>query len=112
MEEQHIFMESIMGNWQDKRIGRYQVTQLLGQSNSCTVCQAIDEQNQQKVAIKMLPAAPASNRAYLNDVAMQARAVAALEHPHILAIQDFGEQESSNGEVLPYLVMPFVAGET
>ncbi len=112
MEEQHIFMESIMGNWQDKRIGRYQVTQLLRQSNSCTVCQAIDEQNQQKVAIKMLPAAPASNRVYLNDVAMQARAVAALEHPHILAIQDFGEQETGNGEVMPYLVMPFVAGET
>jgi serine/threonine protein kinase len=101
-----------MGNWQGKKIGRYQVTQLLGQSNSCVVCQAIDEQNQQKVAIKMLPAVPASNRAYLNDVATQARAVAALEHPHILAIQDFGEQETGNGEVIPYLVMPYVPGGT
>jgi serine/threonine protein kinase len=101
-----------MGNWQGKRIGRYQVTQLLGQSNSCVVCQAIDEQSQQKVAIKMLPAAPASNRTYLNDVAAQARVVAALEHPHILAIQDFGEQETGNGEVMPYLVMPYVPGGT
>lgn len=101
-----------MGNWQGKTIGRYQVTQLLGQSNGCVVCQAIDEQNQQKVAIKMLPAAPASNRAYLNDVATQARAVAALEHPHILAIQDFGELETGNGEVIPYLVMPYIPGGT
>ncbi|WP_220203964.1 serine/threonine protein kinase [Reticulibacter mediterranei] len=101
-----------MGNWQGKKIGRYQVTQLLGQSNGCVVCQAIDEQNQQKVAIKMLPTVPASNRAYLNDVAAQARAVAALEHPHILAIQDFGEQETDNGEVMPYLVTPYVPGGT
>jgi serine/threonine protein kinase len=101
-----------MGNWQGKKIGRYQVTQLLGQSNGCVVCQAIDEQNQQKVAIKMLPAVPASNRAYLNDIATQARAIAALEHPHILAIQDFGEQETGNGEVMPYLVMPYVPGGT
>jgi serine/threonine protein kinase len=105
-------MESMIGNWQGKRIGRYQVTQLLGQSNSCVVCQAVDEQNQQKVAIKMLPAVPASNRAYLSDVATQARAVAALEHPHILAIQDFGELETSAGEVMPYLVMPYVPGGT
>lgn len=101
-----------MSNWQGKKIGRYQVTQLLGQSSSCSVWLALDTRNQQQVAIKLFPAAPASNRAYLIEVAAQARAVAVLEHPHILAVQDFGEQETQKGEIVPYLVMPYAKGGT
>ncbi len=101
-----------MSNWQGKKIGRYQVTQLLGQSSSCSVWLALDTRNQQQVAIKLFPAAPASNRAYLIEVAAQARAVAVLEHPHILAVQDFGEQETEKGEIVPYIVMPYAKGGT
>jgi serine/threonine protein kinase/WD40 repeat protein len=35
-----------------------------------------------------------------------------LEHPHILGIHDFGEQEITPGEIMPYLVVPYVAGGT
>jgi serine/threonine protein kinase len=105
-------MESTMGNWQGKKIGRYQITQLLGQNSSCSVWLAIDTCNQQQVAIKLLPTVPVSNRAYLIEVAAQARAVAVLEHPHILTLQDFGEQETERGEIVPYLVMPYARGGT
>src|SRR6266700_4309690 len=106
-------MESTMSNWQGKKIGRYQITQLLGQNSSCSVWLAIDTRNQQQqVAIRLLPAVPTSNRAYLIEVAAQARAVAVLEHPHILTLQDFGEQETERGEIVPYLVMPYAKGGT
>jgi WD40 repeat protein len=54
----------------------------------------------------------ASAEIYLRDFAYEARAAASLEHPHILGVHDFGEQQIGHDEVVPYLVMPYMPGGT
>src|SRR5579875_3548647 len=100
-----------LGDWQGRLIGRYQLVHLLGAGGMSEVWLATDTQLHRQVALKMLPMA-ANDRAYLQAFAYEARAAAALEHPHILSVHDFGEQEIEGGEIIPYLVMPYVPGGT
>src|ERR1035437_6052549 len=60
-----------------------------------------------EVAIKVLPAAFSRDPDRLRRFQQEARAVAALNHPNILAIHDFGEHQGS-----PYIVMELLEGET
>lgn len=99
------------GDWQGKMIGRYQMVQLLGRGGMSEVWLATDTQLRRQVALKILPIA-ANDQSYLQDFAYEARAAASLEHSHILDVHDFGEQEIAPGEVIPYLVMPYVPGGT
>lgn len=101
----------LRNDWQGKLIGRYQLEKLLGSGALSEVWLAIDTQLRRQVAIKILPAA-LDNQVYLRDFMYEARAAASLEHPHILGIHDFGEQEIDPGEVMPYLVLPYVSGGT
>ena len=95
-----------------KMAGRYLLTRLIGHGGMGEVWQATDIHLKRQVAIKLLPAVKAGNREYLDEFVNEARSAAMLEHPHILALHDFGEQEMEDGEVVPYLVMPYVAGGT
>ena len=86
-------------------LGRYRLLQLLGKGAMGEVWLAEDSQLRRQVAIKILPPVLANDQNYLRLFEYEARAAAALEHPHILAIHDFGEQPGE-GEVVTYLVMP------
>ena len=99
-------------DWQGKMVGRYQMIRLLGRGGMSEVWLAEDTQLRRQVALKILPPASASEQAYLRDFAYEARAAASLEHPHILDVHDFGEQTVGQGEVVPYLVMPYMSGGT
>src|SRR5262249_41753855 len=74
-------------------IGRYRVERLLGQGGFGLVYLAHDDQLQRPVAIKApharLVARPADAEAYLAE----ARAVANLDHPHIVPVFDVGSTE-------------------
>jgi serine/threonine protein kinase/WD40 repeat protein len=100
-----------LGDWKGKMIGRYQLAHLLGRGGMSEVWLATDTQLRRQVALKILPIA-ANDQSYLQDFAYEARAAASLEHAHILEVHDFGEQEIGPGEVIPYLVMPYVPGGT
>lgn len=99
-------------DWQGKMVGRYQMLRLLGRGGMSEVWLAEDTQLRRQVALKILPPASASEQGYLRDFAYEARAAASLEHPHILGVHDFGEQAVGQGEVVPYLVMPYMSGGT
>jgi Tol biopolymer transport system component len=71
------------------------------------VYRARDARLNREVAIKVLPAAFARDPERLRRFQQEAQAVAALNHPNILAIHDFGEHEGS-----PYIVTEFLEGET
>jgi serine/threonine protein kinase len=71
------------------------------------VYRARDTRLNRDVAIKVLPGAFARDPERLRRFQQEAQAVAALNHPNILAIHDFGEHEGS-----PYLVTEFLEGET
>lgn len=104
--------KQLLGDWQGKMIGRYQLMQLLGRGGMSEVWLATDTQLRRQVALKILPAALANDHTYLPDFSYEARAAAALEHPHILGVHDFGEYEIESGEIVPYVVMPYVPGGT
>ena len=97
-------------NWQGKMMGRYQLIQLLGRGGMGEVWLAEDSQLRRQVAAKLLPAVLASDHSYLQNFEREARAAAALEHPHILPVHDFGEQRIAGDEVVTYLIMPHITG--
>jgi len=71
------------------------------------VYRARDTRLGRDVALKVLPAERANDPDRLRRFEQEARAVAALDHPHILALHDLG---SENG--LSYVVFELVEGQT
>src|SRR6185369_6671781 len=91
-------------------VGRYRIEVLLGQGGMGQVFRAWDEVLHRKVALKVLrPAvgagAPTDSAATVRRILREARMVAALDHPNVVAIFDFGEHEGA-----PYIVMEHVSG--
>jgi serine/threonine-protein kinase len=82
--------------------GRYKLEDLLGRGGMSEVWRAQDLELGRRVAIKLL--APDADRARFER---EARAVAALAHPNIMQLFDYGED---NGR--PYMVLEYVPGGT
>jgi serine/threonine-protein kinase len=85
--------------------GRYEIKAELGRGGMATVYRAHDPRFGRDVAIKVLP------REFLHDPKFQTRfgreaqAIAALEHPNIVPVYDYGEEQGQ-----PFLVMRYMAG--
>ncbi|HEX7581364.1 MAG TPA: protein kinase, partial [Thermoanaerobaculia bacterium] len=71
------------------------------------VYRARDTKLNRDVAVKVLPADLANDSEALSRLEREARAVAQLSHPNILAIHDFGRQGDT-----AYAVMELLEGET
>ena len=89
------------------RLGPYEVVAPLGAGGMGEVWRARDERLQRDVAIKVLPDATVENEGARVRFEREARAVAALSHPNILSIHDFGNE---NGTA--YAVMELLEGAT
>ena len=89
------------------RLGPYEILSPLGAGGMGEVYRARDTKLDRDVAIKVLPAQFADEAASLARFEREAKAVAALSHPNILSIFDFGKAE---GHV--YAVMELLEGET
>jgi serine/threonine protein kinase len=89
------------------RLGPYEIIGTLGAGGMGEVYRARDTKLGRDVAVKVLPADLADNPESLSRFEREARAVAQLSHPNILAIHDFGRQ----GETA-YAVMELLEGET
>src|ERR1700693_3060222 len=90
-----------------ERLGSYEVVAPLGAGGMGEVYRARDAKLGREVAIKVLPAHLSNDPDALARVEREARAVAALSHPNILAIHDFGEHAGTG-----YAVMELLRGET
>ncbi|MCK6577822.1 MAG: serine/threonine protein kinase [Anaerolineae bacterium] len=90
-----------------KKLGKYQVTRLLGQGGMATVYVAHQDDIDRDVAIKVLPPHPGQDTRFIERFRLEARTIARLQHPHILPVYDYGDE----GDVL-YLVMAYVSGGT
>ena len=71
------------------------------------VYRARDTRLDRIVAIKVLPAALAADPQFRERFDREARAVAALNHPHICTLHDIGRQDG-----VDFLVMEYLDGET
>src|SRR5512138_217710 len=85
-------------------LGRYDIVAPLGAGGFGEVYKARDTRLDRTVAIKILPSADPELRARFER---EAKAIAALQHPHICTLHDVGHQEGTD-----YLVMEYLEGET
>jgi hypothetical protein len=76
------------------RLGRYELGSLLGAGGMGEVYRARDTRLHRDVAVKILPRQLAENPEALRRFEREARVVAALSHPNILAIHDFGSSRA------------------
>jgi serine/threonine protein kinase len=93
-------------------VGRYQLLRKIGQGGMGEVWLGEDPRLHRQVAIKTLPIRNQGDREFLQRFEREARAAAALNHPHILPVHDYGDQTLPDGQVITYIVMPYVAGGT
>jgi WD40 repeat protein len=89
------------------RLGPYEIVGSLGAGGMGEVFRAKDSRLGREVAIKVLPRELASDPDRLARFEREARAVAALSHPNILAIHDFATEADTT-----YAVLELLEGET
>jgi serine/threonine protein kinase len=89
------------------RLGPYEIIDTLGAGGMGEVYRARDTRLGREVAIKVLPAELSRDPAALARFELEGRAIAALNHPNILALHDVG---TDNG--IAHAVMELLEGET
>ena len=89
------------------KLGSYEIQAPLGAGGMGEVYKARDTKLDRDVAIKVLPSSLARDPAALARFEREAKAVAALSHPNILAVHDLG----TSGETT-YAVMELLEGES
>jgi len=105
------------------RLGPYEIVAPLGQGGMGEIYRATDTRLDRTVAIKILSPALADDVQFRERFEREARAISALEHPHICALYDVGEFSGSRipdpGSRIPdtraplrYLVIQYLDGET
>jgi eukaryotic-like serine/threonine-protein kinase len=89
------------------RLGPYEIVSPLGAGGMGEVYKATDTRLGRTVAVKVLPSYVAQDRDRRLRFEREARTIATLNHPHILAIHDVGEAEQ-----LPFMITEYVDGES
>src|SRR5215471_9322020 len=88
-------------------LGPYRILDLAGAGGMGEVYRATDTRLDRIVAIKALPPHLSKDSELRDRFEREARAVAALNHPHICMLYDVGQQDG-----IDFLVMEFLEGET
>ena len=95
------------------RLGPYEIAATLGAGGMGEVYKATDTRLGRDVAIKVLPAHIADNPQLKQRFEREARALAALSHPHICPVFDVGIDPSRDSRPsVEFLVMEYLEGET
>ena len=89
-------------------LGPYEIVDAIGSGGMGEVYRARDPRLGREVALKVLPATFAGDPDRLRRFEQEARVVAALNHPNILALYDIG----MHADVSPYLVSELLEGES
>ena len=85
--------------------GRYRIIAPLGTGTSAQVYLADDVRLRRRVAVKLLHAALAEDESFLRRFRAEAQAAAALSHPNIVAVYDWGDDDGT-----PYIVTEYLSG--
>jgi len=89
------------------KLSRYEIRSKIGEGGMGEVYLAQDRKLDRKVALKILPANLAANHERMRRFTWEARAAAALNHPHIAHIYEIGASDD-----LHFIAMEFIDGVT
>jgi eukaryotic-like serine/threonine-protein kinase len=89
-----------------KRIGKYEVIDVLGRGGMGLVYRAFDRQLNREVAIKTVTEGFTRDPEMLQRFYREAAKTGALKHPNIIIVYDLGEQDG-----FPYIVMEYLSGD-
>src|ERR1041385_3146542 len=90
-----------------KTLGQYELREQIGQGGMGAVYRAFQPSVERFVVIKILNTSLAGNANIMTRFNREARAIARLEHPNIVPLYDYGEQDG-----IAYLVMRQMEGGT
>jgi serine/threonine protein kinase len=96
-------MDQLIG----QTLGRYRITEALGEGGMAQVFKAFQPGLERVVAVKVLPEYYMRDERFLARFQREAQAIAHLSHPNILPVYDFGREGD-----LTYIVMQYVDGGT
>src|SRR2546425_1048330 len=88
------------------KLGRYEIRAKIGEGGMGEVYLALDTELDRTVALKILPAEVATDRERLRRFVQEAKAAAALKHPHIAHIYEIGEADGRH-----FISMEYVEGQ-
>jgi eukaryotic-like serine/threonine-protein kinase len=89
------------------KLGDYEVQSLVGVGGMGEVYRARDPRLRRDVAIKVLPSLVSNDLDRLRRFEQEARAAAALNHPHICTVHDIGDYHGQ-----PFFVMELLEGQS
>ncbi|MBI3046949.1 MAG: serine/threonine protein kinase [Acidobacteria bacterium] len=89
------------------RLGPYEILAAIGAGGMGEVYKARDTRLNRTVALKVLPEHVRDNPEFKQRFEREARAIAALEHPHICVLHDIGHDGG-----IDFLVMEYLEGQT
>ncbi|MBA3595969.1 MAG: HDOD domain-containing protein [Methylibium sp.] len=89
-----------------QRVGRFELKRVIGRGSQATVWLAHDPRLARDVALKLMTPQAGAN---LGDWLAEARHVAALNHPHIVAVFE-ADVQGSGADAQPYLVFEYISG--
>jgi len=83
--------------------GNYQIFETVGRGGMATVYRARDRRTNQDVAIKFISPALSENEQFIRRFRREVKVVARLDHPNIVPVLDYGEQDGYAYQVMPFL---------
>ncbi|HEY1349519.1 MAG TPA: protein kinase [Ktedonobacteraceae bacterium] len=102
-----------MSTQPSKKLGKYELRELLGSGGMAEVWKAFDTQLQRFVAIKLLHTKLQADAGFTSRFQREAQVIASLHHPNIVQIHDFQvEQDSERESPIFYMVMAYIEGQT
>ena len=90
---------------EQKKFGRYEIKAEIGRGGMATVYHAYDPRFEREVALKVLPREMLHDLQFRTRFEREAKTIAMLEHPAIVPVYDFGEEDGQ-----PYFVMRYMTG--
>ena len=88
-------------------LGPYRIIEQIGMGGMATVYRAYQLSMDRYVAVKVLPRHLAQSSSFMGRFEQEAHTIAKLEHPYILPVHDYGEQDGNT-----YLVLRLVEAGT
>ena len=96
-----------MSDLSGKSLGQYQIIKPIGQGGMARIYLAHQPSIKREVAVKVLASTLHENESFMNRFSREVELIAQLQHPQIIPVYDYGEQDGQT-----YIVMAYIRGGT